>query len=51
MLRKTYLSVVIHFVSADWQLEKRVIGLRLIDVSILVLTLLNVLKWLLLSLV
>ncbi|PAN34708.1 hypothetical protein PAHAL_6G167800 [Panicum hallii] len=33
------------------KLEKRVIGLRLIDVSILVLTLLNVLKWLLLSLV
>jgi hypothetical protein len=28
-----YLSVFIHFVSADWELEKRVIGLRLIDVS------------------
>jgi len=31
--KEDYLSVVIHFVSADWELEKRVIGLRLIDVS------------------
>ena len=32
-VKQDYLSVVIHFVSADWELEKRVIGLRLIDVS------------------
>jgi hypothetical protein len=31
--KKDYLSVVIHFVSTDWELEKRIIGLRLIDVS------------------
>ena len=31
--KEDYLSVVIHFVSSDWELEKRVIGLRLIDVS------------------
>ena len=31
--KEDYLSVVIHFVSADWEIEKRVIGLRLIDVS------------------
>jgi hypothetical protein len=31
--KEDYLSVVIHFISADWELEKRVIGLRLIDVS------------------
>lgn len=28
-----YLSVVAHFVSVDWELENRVIGLRLIDCS------------------
>jgi hypothetical protein len=31
--KEDYLSVVIHFVSVDWELEKRVIGPRLIDVS------------------
>ena len=31
--KEDYLSVVAHFVSADWELEKRVIGLRLIDCS------------------
>ena len=31
--KEDYLSVVCHFVSADWELEKRVIGLRLIDSS------------------
>jgi len=31
--KEDYLSVVCHFVSVDWELEKRVIGLRLIDCS------------------
>jgi hypothetical protein len=31
--KEDYLSVVAHFINADWQLEKRVLGLRLIDVS------------------
>jgi hypothetical protein len=31
--KEDYLSVVAHYVNADWQLEKRIIGLRLIDVS------------------
>ena len=31
--KEDYLSVVVHFVNADWQLEKRILGLRLIDVS------------------
>jgi hypothetical protein len=31
--KEDYLSVVVHYVSADWELEKRVIGLRLIDCS------------------
>jgi hypothetical protein len=31
--KKYYLSVVAHYVNIDRQLEKRVIGLRLIDVS------------------
>lgn len=31
--REDYLSVVVHFVDDDWQLQKRVLGLRLIDVS------------------
>ena len=31
--KEDYLSVVILYVSADWELERRVIGLRLIDVS------------------
>jgi hypothetical protein len=31
--KKDYLSVVGHYINADWQLEKRVLGLRLIDVS------------------
>lgn len=30
--KEDYLSMVAHYVSADWELEKRVIGLRLIDV-------------------
>ena len=31
--KEDYLSVVVHFVSADWELKKRVIGLRLIHCS------------------
>ena len=31
--KEDYLSVVAHFINADWQLEKMVLGLRLIDVS------------------
>jgi hypothetical protein len=31
--KEDYLSVVAHYINADWQLEKRVLGLRLIDVS------------------
>lgn len=33
MLRKTIWSVVFHFVTADWELEKRNVAMRLIDVS------------------
>ncbi|CAO2176026.1 unnamed protein product [Urochloa humidicola] len=31
--KEDYLSVVAHYVNVDWQLEKRIIGMRLIDVS------------------
>jgi hypothetical protein len=31
--KEDYLSVVAHFVNADWDLEKRLLALRLIDVS------------------
>ena len=31
--KEDYLSVVAHYVNSDWQLEKRVLGLVLIDVS------------------
>ena len=31
--KENYLSVVAHYINSDWQLEKRVIGLVLIDVS------------------
>jgi len=31
--KEDYMSIVAHFINADWQLEKRVLGLRLIDVS------------------
>ncbi|PVH35399.1 hypothetical protein PAHAL_7G172100 [Panicum hallii] len=31
--KEDYFSVVAHFINSDWQLEKRIIGLRLIDVS------------------
>ena len=31
--KEDYISVVAHYVSADWELQKKVIGLRLIDVS------------------
>jgi hypothetical protein len=31
--KEDYLSVVAHFVNSDWQLEKRVLGLGMIDVS------------------
>ncbi|BAH93922.1 Os07g0469700 [Oryza sativa Japonica Group] len=31
--KEDYLSVVIHFIDDDWQMQKRVLGLRLIDVS------------------
>jgi hypothetical protein len=32
-VKEDYLSVVAHYVSKDWLLEKRVIGLRLIETS------------------
>jgi len=31
--KEDYLSVVVHFVNSEWLLEKRILGLRLIDVS------------------
>ena len=31
--KEDYISVVAHFMNADWELEKKVIGLRLIEVS------------------
>lgn len=31
--KEDYLSVVAHFVNVDWELEKRVLGMRLIDVA------------------
>jgi hypothetical protein len=31
--KKDYLSVVMHFVTTNWELEKRIIGFRLIDCS------------------
>jgi hypothetical protein len=31
--KEDYLSVVAHFVNSNWELEKRLIGLRLIDES------------------
>ncbi|CAO2199873.1 unnamed protein product [Urochloa humidicola] len=31
--KEDYLSVVAHYVNSDWQLEKRILGMRLIDVS------------------
>ena len=31
--KEDYLSVVAHYINFDWQLEKRVLGLRLIDCS------------------
>jgi hypothetical protein len=31
--KKDYLSVVGHYINVDWQLEKMVLGLRLIDAS------------------
>ncbi|CAN6309858.1 unnamed protein product [Urochloa humidicola] len=31
--KEDYLSVVAHYVNFDWQLEKRILGMRLIDVS------------------
>ena len=31
--KQDYLSVVAHYINTEWQLEKRVLGLRLIDVS------------------
>ena len=31
--KEDYLSIVAHYVNSDWQLEKRILGLRLIDVS------------------
>ena len=33
MVSDNYLSVVVHYINSDWQLEKRVLGLVLIDVS------------------
>jgi hypothetical protein len=31
--KKDYLSIVAHYVNFEWQLEKRTLGLRLIDCS------------------
>ena len=31
--KEDYISVVAHFINSDWHLQKRVLGLRLIDVS------------------
>jgi hypothetical protein len=31
--KEDYLSVVVHYVNSTWELEKKIIGLRLIDVS------------------
>jgi hypothetical protein len=31
--KEDYLSVVVHYVNTPWELEKRIIGLRLIDAS------------------
>jgi hypothetical protein len=31
--KENYLSVVAHFINSDWELEKKMIGLCLIDVS------------------
>uniref|UniRef100_I1PMA2 BED-type domain-containing protein n=1 Tax=Oryza glaberrima TaxID=4538 RepID=I1PMA2_ORYGL len=31
--KEDYVSVVVHFINDDWQMQKRVLGLRLIDVS------------------
>ncbi|KAK3164727.1 hypothetical protein QOZ80_1AG0023780 [Eleusine coracana subsp. coracana] len=31
--KEDYLSVVFHFVTSDWELEKRIVGMRLIDCS------------------
>jgi hypothetical protein len=31
--KEDYLSVVVHFVTTDWELEKRIIGFKLIDCS------------------
>jgi hypothetical protein len=32
-VKEDYLSVVAHYINSDWQLEKRVLGIVLIDVS------------------
>jgi hypothetical protein len=32
-VKEDYISVVAHYVSADWELQKRVVGFRLIEVS------------------
>ena len=31
--KEDYISIVAHYVSADWELQKKVIGFRLIEVS------------------
>ena len=31
--KKDYISVVAHYVNADWELQKKVIGLRLIEIK------------------
>ena len=31
--KEDYLSAVAHYINSNWELEKRLIGLRLIDVS------------------
>jgi hypothetical protein len=31
--KEDYISVVAHYVSVDWELQKRVIGFRLIEVK------------------
>ena len=31
--KENYISIVAHFVNADWELQKKIIGLRLIEVK------------------
>jgi hypothetical protein len=33
LIKEDYLSVVFYFVTDDWELEKRIVGMRLFDCS------------------